>query len=473
MLIFFLGSVVIGSAQNSVSAKVYANDAIEKALIKSYDYPATISAVFYPYHGSTCFVHLDSSMVSTSVALPGCRVNDFIVDSDSVFFCGESVADASKGVIGWFSIHDLFFGPEYFYHQIGFDFTEYLGNYIYSYYQVKKFHKMETFKDAAGSRHIVCVGEAEDTMHVLSFGCLVELVSGSSGEYIGFNVGYNTKGHPSSMLDVKKVGSHLVVVGLDPDRGPLVRLFDCPSIFSPTGPQDNLYVFGDFSNYTDILYPVNWNKDNILLAPRGNDLFSTATAWYSNYYSSRTEMCLNINSYDINLMLSGVNTSMFQSAKLTIPDCPNLDSVLQFINNSRSNSFGVLLNGKSVAESAKKSFMYEVGRNLNQVWPILKSTTDIDYCADYGLQGLDLFNGNTQYVMSGRCIDSYTIRTYQVETSGMPSNCFPVSEAELVERPNILSFIESSPLTTEGFRSFPTRSRLGTLRLEIDKVCGE
>ena len=96
------------------------------------------------------------------------EVNDFVIDNDTVFFCGKD--RNGKGTIGFFNIQDLFFNGGAFYVASTFPLDP--G------YYVATLNKLITYRDATGKRHIVCIGQAAKEDRSL-YPCIVDLYSTS------------------------------------------------------------------------------------------------------------------------------------------------------------------------------------------------------------------------------------------------------------------------------------------------------
>lgn len=94
-------------AQTSVLAHAKMPFPIEKTIIREYSYPTTISYLANDSCGY--FVYADASLSAICSPMDAkYNITDFVIDNDSVFFCG--VNSKGRGFIGFFDINDFFFG---------------------------------------------------------------------------------------------------------------------------------------------------------------------------------------------------------------------------------------------------------------------------------------------------------------------------------------------------------------------------
>lgn len=138
-------------------------------IIREVKYPATITCKNYSLKDSTLtFIYSDSTMTTKEASINGFQVSDMVVANDSVFFCGSDMK-GKNGILGFFSITDVFFGS---------GSINIIPTILYYQELVTRLTRIETFRDATGNRHIYCVGRTE-----LQKPCLVEKSDFSNGSY--------------------------------------------------------------------------------------------------------------------------------------------------------------------------------------------------------------------------------------------------------------------------------------------------
>lgn len=90
----------------------------KKVIVREYNYPEVIT--YTEEAGSHLFTHNDlSTMDFCSEIIPEIFVNDFIVNGDTVYFCGFYKSNINEGCVGWFDYNDFFYGNKeyHFYHR--------------------------------------------------------------------------------------------------------------------------------------------------------------------------------------------------------------------------------------------------------------------------------------------------------------------------------------------------------------------
>lgn len=111
-LLFFLFLCQIFVASHSWAQSVFIANLnlpieIETTIIREHVYPTTIS--FVEGKNGNFFIYADDTLNATIMPVdPSLVINDFVIDNDSVFFCGRT--SAYLGVIGFFDINDYFWG---------------------------------------------------------------------------------------------------------------------------------------------------------------------------------------------------------------------------------------------------------------------------------------------------------------------------------------------------------------------------
>lgn len=437
LIIYVLLINLSAICQISVTASTSKNHNVDNVVIKEYAYPVTITSacshndIFY----YTVFSYNDATRISYDIELDGYIVHDFVIDDDSVFFCGQS--ENGYGIIGFFDINDLFFNNGSFYIQNTFllDYYEYAGNLV----------KLVTYKcfnpDSDYYRHIVSVGYGKNNPD----GCMVDM-------YYYMHHWESTNGilygsFPQSLKDVTVVGDYLVTAGYEAFPYLTLRSYRRGEPFSMTGPQDHVHTFHTFATGDERF----WDTANVLLTPISNTLFATASLWNfdKDYYSQKNILKLHIAEYNLLPLLSYSSSSMFLSSEAYFPMQKSLKKLYAFTaaaDNSGHPAFGILLE-----TTLSKGLFFEIDMpSLTLPFNIFSSYTGGELCTDQGLEGLDNYNGRTQYVMSGHCKDISTLQTFEVETSGVQSNCMPAEMSKIDPVVPVISTVTFSPYYVFG-----------------------
>ena len=426
LALFFAGSMPAIKAQNSVSA-FEKSDTADNVIIKEYFYPVTITASYYENNFTTVFSYHDASFSSINIPLENYIVRDFVIDNDTVFFCGENIE--RTGIVGYFEINDLFFNSGNFHivcllelpnnRRIGnltklvaFSYTDTLSGYV---------------------RKMVTVGTEKSD----GYGCIAEVFCDNGLHWIS-TTGYIDNSVSESLLDVSLVKNHIVTVGFEEKPFLSIRNYRKDVIFSLSGIQDNRHSFNGFAASEGR----KWLTDNVLVSTMDNQRFATASTWlrYDSLSVVKMIPSIHLAVFDLPSLLALLPTGMQLSSEVIFPNHTTLSGPSGFVSNNTKSMFGVIPLTKTGG-----SLFFEADWDLSLIANSINAT-GLDLCGDRGWRGLDIYNGQAQYVMAGRCIDDLTIHTYQVETAGMQSLCMPYEASTI----NNLTPITSN-VTVKGF----------------------
>lgn len=170
-------------------------------VVREYNYPVTIASAVSQLGISQFYYNVTGQSV-VSAFLKASNVYDFVIDNDTVFYCGKD--NSGNGLIGFFNIQDLFFNGGRFYFSMDFPINNYLDEYNnQECYYAESFNKLVTYRDATGKRHIVCVGQTRGNGGARP--CIVDLFSDPNGAYLAYNAGMiDDTNIASSMLDIER-----------------------------------------------------------------------------------------------------------------------------------------------------------------------------------------------------------------------------------------------------------------------------
>ena len=380
------------------------SDNARKVLIEEHSYPHTVTCIS-TYDGDASFVYSTPASTATQeVAVTNCYVNDMVIFGDTLFFCGINTA-LGKAVIGFFNIRDLFiYGTGNILVKENFVAGENL-------YQVNKLTRIESYLDDMLVRHVVAVGECDNSKP-----CLVELAESFPGAWT-YNAGY-IKDTLETLTDIKVVGPiedrHLVSAGYDRDgiKGISLRAYDINDPFSVSGIQDNKLV------YRDSLSMRQWLDETVLLTDVDWTCFATLShrEMYNGHPNDvNVSMCF----FKRTLVVSGITSSMASMTEFSIPVHNSDREINQFEMGTRSLDLLFLHSYKNIATGERRSDFCEVPYSN----PASVGPNTVNRHAGSLLQGMTLFNSGISYRLSGFTSASSNIIEYWLKTILHTSVC--------------------------------------------------
>ena len=388
-----------------------------KTLIKEYHYPVTISCVSTDY-GSATFILSGSNMQTIERTVEKLRVEDMSIVClgkeatlyDTLFFCGCDNTGLAA-TIGFFNIHDFFFGSGNVQIHSAFGTS---ANGIY----VENLYRLETYSASNGSRHVVCTGT---TSSYLS--CIVDLSDDMFGIW-GYQSGYLAD-HMEHITDIKYVTTnfdeYLVTAGFNDQFGKYlnIRIYEPDNIFSTSGPQDTRHVF-----CIDTAFTCEWMWNDILLAKLNNNYFATVS--YKNIcnqdflqkdYEEELLNYLHLGIYDIPAILGGSLSGMVGSYLAEAQGVIN-NRLMQFIGRNGSD-----LAFLQQIRPYPSGYSYSVFCELKITNNTTLSGHSKYLASNYLFQGMDLYNSSTRYVMGGyKSSNAYSLN-YEMETFWASKHC--------------------------------------------------
>ncbi len=475
IFVLVIVQALCGSASaQSVTAHTLATSDVEHVIVKSYTYPATITSCNFsdPNIFRSMFIYSDANHKSIQVILDGYRVNDFAIDNDTVFFCGHS---DTLGIIGFFNIQDLFFNSGTFRIQPHFDVYEFFSSTISR--PVENLTKLVTYSINSQKRHIVCIGYTNDYFHDgYHYSCIVDMHLDArrpispwyyeSGTIHGSDSNY--------FKDITLAGNYVIAAGFDDYQYISMHLFKADDIFSSTGPQNNARVFLNGSN--------KWDTCDLLLTTVRNGVQSsiaTATKWNVGY--SQGYMPIHLATYGLSQLVAGSSSSMTGSAVMNVTGYDRPLRLYDFITIRKNNSYPVpatelfaLVHLGENSSSEECSIFSRINTNLQSA---KKSILANSYCRDdyhRGLQSVDRYNGNSQFVIAG--IQSHDNRelTFNVEPLSYAFSCQDTTGCFIDSHPLIDATIQNKPVDElGGLTGILFVSRSNSLVLPITIECNK
>lgn len=242
-------------------------DSIEKTIIRemphliSISYVETASNNYFVYHfGDTNIlqvIRIDNNLT----------VNDFVIDNDSVFFCGENTSGV--GFLGYFSVQDFFFGSG--------TYTVTVLPFQTFYGDITTFDRLEAYP-MNGCRVYVAIGKT-----LLGNYALAEVRYYTSGLVWSYVTGALDASQQESLIDIALTKNYVVTAGfIQNSMGPLpcLRIYWKSSVFNASGPQDESY----FTYFTGIVTS-HFDGREIALSHMVSDTFALSVFWHDNYPS--------------------------------------------------------------------------------------------------------------------------------------------------------------------------------------------
>lgn len=219
-------------------------------VVKAYNETTAIASAIYEGYGATKFFYNVAGRTVRTSLLRMTNVFDFVIDNDTVFYCG--VDNFDNAIVGFFNIQDLFFNGGQFYYSNSFHINN--GGHTNT---ANSFNKLVTYRDTVGKRHVVCVGKVKDMDN--TYPCIVDMISDPLLGFTSYHVGIvNDITLSNSMREIQRFCTaprpaqtdmtqdyppcdYLVVTGVDTTQEPCLRLFNAQEPFAATGPQHTLY----------------------------------------------------------------------------------------------------------------------------------------------------------------------------------------------------------------------------------------
>ena len=415
-LVFLCGIIISTAAlaQNSVTVNLpHLNRNAVKTIIKNYssNYPATVSCS--NSNDSVTFIYTDASMQAREIIiLKDYYVNDMVISSDSVFFCGRT--KFKSGFIGYFDIQNVFFGSG----QIVIDTTFFAGE---NAYPVKELTRLVAYNKEGGGRKVESIGTCGEQ----GYPCLVDM---TMDYYPFYNAGC-IENAEESFTDIKMVQNnyydyYLATVGFDTENGRYIniRMYNMNNVFMSGGPQDMCHVFS-----MGAITPRPWLDGDVLLASieagkmatvsyrSGMAIIGAQESEPDDFSYSNT---INLAIYDVYSILSNSVYSVLNDYEIDIPFTTSR-LMNQFICSRAKNSLAFLHTYTPFPTGIQTSEYFEIDISTLGLSTVLQAYNNPGVLQ----QGLSLYDANGKYILSGHEQASPTTLKYQMNTFGVQPIC--------------------------------------------------
>ena len=259
---------------NSLTLNLHVADTVEKTIIREVSYPISISYVETPTEHLFVYHSNNGNQMTKVFIVSDLSVNDFVIENDTVFFCGTNTS-TNVGFVGHFWIGQ-FFQASHLYSVTDFPFQTSTG-------LVRSFDKMVTFVQN-GVRILAAVGLSSMGPYVSS-----EIQYFPANSICYFTTGELYPAQTERIYDIILTNHHVVTSGFKEvfsgqaaTYGPILnfRVYPRNSMFAVGGPQDICqYVFPNVSVSAD---PTRFVGNQIVTSHMQADSFAVATYLYNN-----------------------------------------------------------------------------------------------------------------------------------------------------------------------------------------------
>lgn len=424
-------------AQNSKVVQACYPDRSRDMIVKVYNYPQLISSSYCPDFGNSYMCLKDNTNMIKLKIIRDCKVNDFVIANDTVFFCGQSTS--GKGVIGFFDIND------YFYFNSGNYYIQESFSMMNGYYAAN-LTKLVTYLDHHNSRHVFAIGYTSHDFYTTDiFGCIVDMMDAMGG-YTNYIAAYAYKKDSSQFQDVAISGSYVVTTGFEDNIWHLnSRLFFKNSPFALSGVQNTPAEFyGAF----------DWVRAGAHVSSSSNGFFSLSAISQKKKGQAYVYTRFFLAKISLNSIVNQLPNAVNISRQLSFPKFqPN--KIHEFLYNHTNDCYSILCN---TTNNSMLPF-YSYNRNIfAEIKPAIDShyfafsdyDDDLGSCESNNLCSFDIFN-NGNYAYCGDCCSQYPwCKYYQYETSGHQSLCSPEKECVFYDVPVQQYFITSELTNNSG-----------------------
>ena len=462
----FVLSLGTAFGQNSIIVtEQNIHDSTKYSIIKEYRYPSTISCIQSDYNSST-FIYADQSVPlhAKEFTVPDLRVNDMIIKTigvdgkrDTVYFCGRNLRNG-LATFGYFSVNDVFNGSG----------TVYLHNPFLSgeeTLQIENLTRMVTFVNETGT-HYACIGTNENGKH-----CLVDLACDPFSNTWDYRAGTLIDGL-ETMFDIKKVYSmprdYIVTSGIDSSMDGKylsLRVYDPSDVFAASGIQDIKHVF-----CIDTSFCIPWEKEDVLASnPKNNYIVTVSYIKSSAYYQIGqrpwpSQSSLHIGVFNINMLVSGSLNSMVDNT--VFEPLYFVDNNLNWLVEGPENTLAFLETETHTAGYKTSAFSevdFDASHKVCGI-RLFQTPEEVYY-------GMDSYNVNRNYVISGFKKDNRTMLRFGMETFMSSKSCHPTDKYDFIHRNPYKSVNRTRPFVIKYRRSEFEGIRVFTDDVPQETIC--
>lgn len=361
----------------------------KKVIVREYNYPEVIT--YTEEAGTHLFTHSDlSSTDFCSEIIPEIFVNDFIVNGDTVYFCGFYKSNTNEGCVGWFDYNNFFYGNNeyHFYHS----FSTTSG-------YVAEFTHLTLVYKADRTIKLALVGETNGGL-----ACVTEMLNTAGNTSWSYNTGEST--NSTEIISQICATDHFVVTAGISNilySTENIRIYDKSNMFGTI--QNNLYAYS--SNNTP---PTTWVYD----APGGitplyNDLFSIAASCELDYgVWSAIGKGVKTVVYDASAIapISGLTPVYSIVNEFYVPGPPpvflplnypsSLPDIRGMTYSASASTLAVLMNADFGPDFSSYNIVAEVSV------PPTPNVWLSEYCCS-DITSISLYNGDLSFIVGGGC----------------------------------------------------------------------
>lgn len=395
-----------GRAQTSVVAHVDMPFEVKSSIIREYTYPTTISYLESIENGY--FVYADSTLSATYIPLnPKYSVNDFVINYDTVWFCGKTSGDV--GFVGFLDINDFFFGSNNYY---------IISNYLpTANSSINDLTKLVSYIDNSNIRHIVAIGTTE-----LGQYCVVNMTHRTTPTW-HYETGEVPAASPETMVAIQITDDNVFTGGMylldTTNPGLALRAYDRDSVFTK---HNNIYNYAN--EIVDVAAQYSFCLDQVALLKMSCSEIGVAAFYKSHQNGAITTMpegtyigryvlgtpktifthlhsILAPHTYDTG------GWKLHNFSKLYLPDC----------------TFNLLQEYELSFAGDLQSVVYELSTNIvDNVVPFSYVTT-----ADYVFQSIDGYHSTPNYLINGYSAGLPSFLVYNMGVQGN-NNCLSIKD---------------------------------------------
>lgn len=415
-------------SQSSRLFAAYYYNPSEDLIIKAYNSTQFISSSFCRYSGFS-FISLRETTGDIKFKLIyNCKINDFVISNDTVFFCGHS--PSGKGVIGFLDIND------FFYNNGGYHIQD-IFNMVDGYYAAD-LKKLVTYFDYHNVRHVFAIGyTSHDDYPTDNFGCVVDLIN-ADDDYAIYLSAYVFKTDSNLFQDIALTDNHIVTSGFDFSGYLNARVFKRNNPFALNGIQNNIVEITGPSTSSLLC----WNTNESEVSSSSEGFFSLSSIYrikFGSIYSNWNVFLAKLSLADVINQSTG---AVYLSRYMHCSGYNTPIKIHEFMYNRTKDRYSILFRN----QLSVRDIFVEIKPNIDGLLFAFR-----DYDLNYGvhdifrLSSYDIFN-NGNYVYFGEYPEETWDKYYQFETSGLQSLCAPSVECSFGDVSVKLEYMESKLL---------------------------
>lgn len=311
---FFMSSFVQGQG-GLMSGTLPTN--VQKTVIRETTALHSISYIETPTDHYFAYYDGSSNSAKEIRINTGFSINDFVIDNDSVFFCGSNVAN--QACVGHFDIQDFFNGTQSYF-STSFPFY-YIDNGMLQ--TISSFEQMITYEES-GHRRLATTG------YISSIGSVVTEIYYDLTTSIKYKIGQLSI-NSERIRDISLTDNYVLTAGFTNSSPslPIIRVYERSSMFKTGGPQDTITYFRKYGPQTVLFDP-----EQLLLSHLQGDTFAMAAYWRNNNSNVDTGTFVSMqrveSTHHITWLNSMVTTQFRQSGGWQLRGMTGMDNTAHF-----------------------------------------------------------------------------------------------------------------------------------------------